>query len=240
MMSKPGFFRKTKGGDDSSEDDTRLFLMREFFDGFYKVLWNLLKEFKEKKATPCHGYSLAFSACNDREGASTMALNFALAYAEASLQKVVLIDGNLRNPTLHGYFNVSRETGLTELLRSEKNVDQVLVEVEPSSFFFIPSGRSLQNPVVLYESAAFELVLQHLKDTFDVIIFDSSPASRSPETTVLASRMNGLIMVLEAESTRWEVARAARDSLAGTGANIVGAILNKKRYVIPEIIYRLL
>jgi len=224
---------------DVSADNSDLRVMKNVFDRFYSVIRNLLTASTGKDQEKRALSSLVFSACNQGEGASTMALNFALAFAENSGAKAVLIDGDLRSPVLHKHFNVRREDGLVELIEGDTTLQKALVPIKSPQFYFIPSGKSVEKPVVLFESDRFASLLAEVRTQFDLLIFDSSPLIRYPETNILASRLDGLIMVLQAESTKWEVAQAAKDAAERAGASILGAILNKKQFFIPEKIYRL-
>jgi capsular exopolysaccharide synthesis family protein len=209
------------------------------FDSFYTAMRNLLANLKEKRPEQNGSCSVVFSSCNRGDGASTVALNFALAFAENSMQRVVLVDGNLRNPVLHEHFGVSRERGVADLIHDEVRLRDALIELKPSRLSLVTAGQPVEKPIVEFESAGFAALLVGLRSNFDLIVFDSSPMIRYPETNVLASQLDGLAMVLQAESTKWEVAQAAKDGLERTGASILGAILNKKQFFIPEKIYRL-
>jgi protein-tyrosine kinase len=209
------------------------------FDSFYTAMRNLLADLKEKRAEKIGSPALVFSACNRGDGASMAALNFALAFAGNSMQRVVLVDGNLRNPSLHEHFHVGREKGVVELIHGEVRLQDALVELDSSRMSLITSGKHVEKPIVEFESQGFASLLVELRSLFDLIIFDSSPLIRYPETNVLAGQLDGLTMVLQAESTKWEVAQAAKDGLERAGVTILGAILNKKQFFIPEKIYRL-
>jgi Mrp family chromosome partitioning ATPase len=85
----------------------------------------------------------------------------------------------------------------------------------------------------------FVNVLQEMKERYDFIIIDSSPLSYA-ETSVLASKVDGVVLVLEAEKTSWETAQSAHQKLKSSNVDLMGVILNKKKYHIPESIFRLL
>jgi len=75
---------------------------------------------------------------------------------------------------------------------------------------------------------------------FSVIIFDSPPILGNPEVAIIANKLDGTILVLNADVTRWEVAKSVKNDLETANVKILGAILNKKEFVIPQAIYRLL
>jgi capsular exopolysaccharide synthesis family protein len=226
---------------------------------FYKVLWKLLVRAQRsngngtaetepdaaaKKTTTRktfkNGYAVALAGCRAGDGASTMAFNFASAFAANSSKSVILVDGNLHDPVLHHQFTVKKKKGLSDLVTGRMDVDNVVTEVTTGRYYFLQAGASVANPVAVYESPAFAALMEKLRAKYDLIIVDAPPLIESPEALVLASGVDGVIMVLQAEETRWEEARSAQSDLASVGIPLLGAVLNKKQLVIPDVIARLI
>jgi protein-tyrosine kinase len=221
-------------------------------DHFYKVLWKLLRRL-DRTSGPAlagdgstlrgsgvespkkGGRALAFAGCEKGAGASTMAFNFASAFSARSSRKVVLVDGNVRNP---GLLHMSRagRPGLCDVILERAVLDDAIIQVVPERYWFVQAGRAVENPIALYESDAFVKLLEKLRSAYDLLIFDSPPLIDSPEAAVLASKVDGLVMVLQAEKTRWEGARAIQEELKAIDVPLLGAILNKRREVVPEFI----
>ena len=84
----------------------------------------------------------------------------------------------------------------------------------------------------------FSLLVQKLKERYDLVIFDSPSVLGNPGSEVIASNMDGLILVVQANGTRWEVARSAKRDLESAHVHVLGAILNKQQFIIPEAIYK--
>jgi protein-tyrosine kinase len=220
-------------------------------DHFYKVLWKLLRRL-DRASGPADagngappgsgvesrkkgGHALAFAGCEKGAGASTMAFNFASAFSARSSRKVVLVDGNVRNPGLLHMSHAGRP-GLCDVILERAALDDAIIQVAPERYWFVQAGRAVENPIALYESDAFVKLLEELRSAYDLLIFDSPPLVDSPEAAVLASKVDGLVIVLQAEKTRWEGARAIQEELAGIDVPLLGAILNKRREVVPEFI----
>ncbi len=220
--------------------DRRLVLMKHLFPTLYSVLWNIRSAQESGKGNRNACDVIAFASANHGEGTSTLALNFSFAFALNSLEEIVLVDGNLKTPSLHEEFGVARRGGFTELLRGERSIDEVVYRFASSRLCFIATGAAVDNPILLYESPACAQVLQDLRSRFKVIIFDLAPIVKYPEILVLSSKMDGLILVLEAENTKWEVARYAKSCLERANVPIFGAILNKRELFIPDLIYKML
>jgi capsular exopolysaccharide synthesis family protein len=222
-------------------------------DHFYKVLWKLLMEADreynganhkggethgnagERKAKKT-GYAVVFAGVKEGEGASTMAFNFASAFAAISSGSVVLVDGNVRDPVLHYEFEVKKKEGLVDVIEGNANVEDAVMEVISKKYYFLQAGQTRKNPIALYESAEFPLLVQKLRERYDLVIFDSPSVLGSPEADLIACKMDGLILVVQANRTRWEVAGSAKRDLESAHIRVLGAILNKQQFPIPEAI----
>jgi len=180
--------------------------------------------------------SVVFSGVKSKAGASTISINTAKAFCENSNSKVLLIDGNLY-PTLHYYFGIKNANGLTDIVNGKIASKEALYGENKNVFYFIPSGTKVDNPTTFFLSEAFSKFHNELKKYFSFIIYDSGPILTSPETAFLAKKACGLVLVVEAGVTKWEVAKVAKKQLEDNNVNILGAILNKKKYYIPSFFY---
>ncbi|MBI4698539.1 MAG: CpsD/CapB family tyrosine-protein kinase [Nitrospirae bacterium] len=172
--------------------EMRLHLLRDHYEQFHKVIDNLTAGRKGN-------YAIVFSSCNHEEGASTVSLNFSAALTIDLSKKVLLIDGNIRNPALHDNFGINNEKGFVELIEGGIKINEAIRDIKDPRISFIPAGRNIKDPSVLFQSDKFLDVLNELKKRFDFIIFDSSPVISYTETAILSGKVDGLIMVLEAE-----------------------------------------
>jgi Mrp family chromosome partitioning ATPase len=102
----------------------------------------------------------------------------------------------------------------------------------------MPSGKCTQNPAYKFENERLKGIVDELKAAFDFVIFDSAPILPYSDTSVLVSKLDGAILIVKAEQTRWEVAQKAKEELEKSGAHILGAILNQRQYHIPGFIYK--
>lgn len=184
--------------------------------------------------------ALAFASCDHGEGASSVCLSLAASIGSVSSERVLLVDGDMRNPSLHLALDLKRGPGLAELVLDEAAADDAIIRLESMNIDFIPSGRAVEKPTMLFESAGFLKTVSKLKERYGFIIFDSSPVLRYPDACVMGARLDGLTLVLEAEKTNKEAAKLAQKILSSSNVRQLGAVLNKKRYFIPEKIYRLL
>jgi capsular exopolysaccharide synthesis family protein len=198
----------------------------------HRLKYNLLRLNPGKKIK-----ALLFSSPTRGEGTSTVLINFATSLA-ADGDRVLLVDANLRNPSLHGAFDLERENGLTELLLNQRTLEEVIKETGIPHLFVITSGVFFSNPFVILESDSLKTRTEEMKANADWVLIDCPAITSCNDAASLAGSVDGLILVVEAERTRWEVAENARKSIKSGNGNVLGVVLNKRRYHIPNWLYK--
>lgn len=172
------------------------------------------------------------------EGSSTVAANLAVSLSKNKTLKTLLVDGNFRRPTLHKHFGLENKFGFYDLILGEKDPEGVLKRTKWPTLLVITSGEINNNPNEIFEPHGLKYLISKLKEEFNYLIFDSAPITTYPDSLVLASRMDGIILVVQADKTRWEVAQKVKEQLEMVQANILGVVLNGRRYVIPKFLYK--
>ncbi len=181
--------------------------------------------------------ALLFSSSNRGEGTSTIVINFAMSLA-ADGESVLLVDGNLRNPSLHAAFGLEKDNGLTDLLLGKEALAETIKETNLGNLSVITSGNFHPNPFVIFESGLLPSQVEAMKAGNDWVLFDSPPICPFNDAGAIAAHVDGVILVVEAEKTRWEVGENARKWIEGGNGTVLGVVLNKRRYHIPAWIYR--
>lgn len=208
--------------------------------------WTLLppaKPYQDLKTNLLNRYrdgsvkSVLFVGTTGGDGASTAAANFAIALAMDSRVKVLLIDANLKTPRLHTAFKIDPIPGLTDLLTRNGRGPRP-VKVGPGNLRIIPCGRPYAEQHALFESHKFEEFLRRMREKHDYVIFDGPPIHGSSECRVLCAKVDGVVLVIESGKTRRQVAVSAKKQLVEAGGRVLGVVLNKRRFYIPESIYR--
>ena len=168
---------------------------------------------------------LLFTSAGPGEGKSTVAANTAVALAQAG-HKVILVDCDLRNPVQHHVFHLNKK-GLTNCLVGESPAIELLQETEVPNLRVLTSGPIPPNPAELLGSSRMELALNSLKEIADYIVLDCPPVIAVTDASVLSRKVDGVILVLEANQVRPEMAQKAKELLENAQATILGAILNR-------------
>lgn len=186
-----------------------------------------------------NGYikSILFAGSARGEGTSTTAVNFATTLARDSQLKVVLIDVNLRTPSLHKVFKTDPLRGLTDLVIAGRGTPTPL-RVGPGNLYLIPCGRHHSQPMTLLESDGFDKFLKAIRDDYDYVVLDAPPVHAFAEHRILCSKVDGVVLVIESGKTHRQAALSAKKRLEEAGGKLLGVVLNKRKYYIPEFIYR--
>lgn len=169
--------------------------------------------------------TLLFTSSSIGEGKSTIAANVAIAFAQEG-KKVLLIDADLRKPTMHYTFLKTITPGLTNLLTSYWNLNQVVKESGINGLDLITSGPIPSNPAELLELTSMDMLITEVKEKYDLIIFDAPPVLSVSDAQVLASKCDGTILVVSSGSTEKVNVIKAKDVLQTSKANLIGTILN--------------
>jgi succinoglycan biosynthesis transport protein ExoP len=173
------------------------------------------------------GQTLLVTSANPGEGKTTTAANLALAIAQTG-KRVVAVDSDLRRPNLHKLFGLTNEGGLTSaLLSKEASLDGYVQNTRFENLAVLTSGPLPPNPSELLSSHRLDSVLEALKSQADVIVFDSPPALAVADASILASKVDGTMLVVDSGKTRVEALRRACATLGRSKTKVLGGILNK-------------
>lgn len=172
------------------------------------------------------------------EGVSTVTLGLAAAMAEVARQGVLVIDLNSANPILSDRLGIDPEIGLGELLVKDGTRADAIIESPVPHLFVLGRGRldaDLSQPSSL---AMFEEMVRGMRADFDHVIIDGGALATSPDSLLVASKVDGVILVVQAERTGSETVRDASNQLRMAGANLLGAVLNRRREYLPGFLAR--
>jgi Mrp family chromosome partitioning ATPase len=181
--------------------------------------------------------TVLFVGSRSNEGTSTIARQLARVASLRMEKSVLLIDLDRSRPDLHVYSTLKAKPDIQD---GEDQTGLSLTRVEESSLYVMPLfWRTMVTPKTIDYAKRGDF-WESLKDQFDLIIVDSPPASMFPDGPAIVSRLDGVILVVEAEKTRWHVALSVKEKILKSGGNILGIVFNKRRLYIPEFIYRYL
>lgn len=169
--------------------------------------------------------SIVITSSEPGEGKSTTAANLALSLAQGE-KKVILIDCDLRKPSIHKKFKISNLTGLSDVLIGKEKLIQVLKK-HGDNLLLLTSGKIPPNPSEMLGSKAMKNLLKELRENFDYIIIDTPPVQAVTDSQVLSTEADGTLLVIKAEKTKKDSVHNSINLLRKVNANIIGTILNE-------------
>lgn len=173
--------------------------------------------------------SLLITSSLPAEGKTTTATNTAISLAQTGA-KVLLIDADMRRPRLHGVFNISNAVGLSTVLSTELSREEVLDSVQydqAANLHLLPSGPVPPNPAELIGSEQMAKVFNILREEFTHVVVDSPPIASFTDGVLIASMVDGVILVVHSGKSSRQVVRRSRQLLQDVGAKVFGVVLNK-------------
>lgn len=181
---------------------------------------------------------IQFIAAREGEGTSTVVREFARTSASILGKSVLLFDADKpdfdADPPAEG---ISGDNGNGDAPNPGAIVKNDAGDASASTAVCLIPQNSHFIQKQFY-SSGIEDFWENLRKKFDLVLVDSPPLANSPDGIAIARRVDGVVLVLEAEKTRWPVAENLRDQILKSGGRILGVVLNKRRFYIPEAIYR--
>lgn len=159
------------------------------------------------------------------EGKSVSSANLACVLAEDPEKKVVLIDGDLRKPTIHRLLGVDNHRGLSDYLAGGSMLEMALQRSRLPNLWVLPAGHAPANPTELLAGKRMEDLIARLRRDYDWVVIDTPPVVAATDASVLSPRADGTVLVVRMGSTQQDVVRHAVELLRKGRGNVVGTLL---------------
>ncbi|MGL5414447.1 MAG: CpsD/CapB family tyrosine-protein kinase [Clostridium sp.] len=197
---------------------------------------------REPKSIPSENYrklrtNIIYSSFDDKmkkllitsslpgEGKSTTVANLAMTFSQVD-KKTLVIDCDLRKPSIHRKFNISNKQGLTDYIIKKGDISNYLVQYN-KNLDILPAGNVSPSPSEMLSSKAMEKLLDDLSERYDQIIIDSPPVNVVTDAQVLSTKVDGVIIVVAAGETKKDSVIVAKEAIEKVKGKVLGTVLNK-------------
>ena len=181
---------------------------------------------------------IQFIGSTEGEGTSTIVREFARVSTLKFGETVLLMDADPHGSARSLFFNQKPGCGWNEVVQNGDPIDKALYQIENTSLFVTPVSRASVLAYQTFDSPKMLTFFEELRKRFDLVLIDSSPANTSPDGLGLSQKVDGIVLVVEAEKTRWPVVESVKERITRSGGKILGIVFNKRRYHIPGFIYK--
>ena len=179
---------------------------------------------------------VVFSSVAPGDGCTWVCINSALTLASQNPGSLCLVDANLRSPGLHKAFGIENQSGLSDALTQSGSIRNYIQQIAGSNLWVLPAGSANGvQPQLVFETLRVRLA--ELRSEFETVLIDAPPASLYSDAVQLGRLSDGVILVLQGNTTRRESALSVKDSFDAANVRLLGAVLNKRTFPIPQNVY---
>ena len=170
--------------------------------------------------------TILFTSSQQNEGKSTVISNTAYSFSKLENKKVLIMDLDLRNPTIHRMFEKSNTYGVMDILKDNRELDKCIHKID-ENLHILPTGTMPPNPAEVLSSKKMREFLKNIKEEYDFIFVDAPPVGIVSDAAIISAYVDGVIFVIGANETDINHAQISIESLKKSGANLLGSVLNK-------------
>lgn len=198
------------------------FEQSSFTDAYKLLCTQILQKLRDNKWN-----SLAITSAGEHEGKTLTAINLAISLATEIDQTVLLVDADLRHPSVHTYFGLSPRQGLGDYLISDSPLENLLIHPDIGHLVILPGGKPLSNSSEMLGSSKMMELVQELKKRYPsrIVLFDLPPLLSAADALAFSPFVDATLLVVEAGKTQREDVSRAAELLSST--HLIGAVLNK-------------
>lgn len=170
------------------------------------------------------------------EGTTSVATGLGMAIAGKMGRKTVIVDCNLHHPEVHLRFGVP-DVGLGEYLTGRVPIQQAVSTTVVPNLYAMPFGRGVAS-LSAFGNEQLQKLIAELRSNFEYVLIDAAPVGVYPECIVLCDKVDGVVLVVRHGSTRREIIKRAKEIITRADGKVLGVIFNKRKFPIPEFLYR--
>ncbi|HTR45912.1 MAG TPA: CpsD/CapB family tyrosine-protein kinase [Verrucomicrobiae bacterium] len=199
---------------------------------------NLVQRIFTCSPAPTAPSTVAFCGVDQGAGCTWVCARASEALARQVPGRVCVVDANLRSPSLHTHFDAERRAGFAEAMKDAAPVRDFLRATCCSHLWLMTSGGTGREPNGALNPDRLRSRLADLRLEFDYVLLDTPPITAFADAALIGRLTDGVILVVASNGTRRDAARVAKESFEAANVPILGAVLNRRTYPIPEALYR--
>lgn len=184
--------------------------------------------------------TLGVTSCYSGEGVSTVAVQLAIAAAHCGDRRVLLVDANPTRAAVHRLFDIADGSGWTDVVEERADLAAAVQPTEIPNLFLMAAGQPPSAARRIDDSMRLRRAIQEIRADFDLAVFDLPAAGEAAGADHLVGLLDGVLLVVEAERVRWQVAQRTKERLLRSDARLLGAVLNKRQRHVPGWLYQTL
>jgi len=169
--------------------------------------------------------TLIITSSSPQEGKSTTSSNLAVTFAQTQ-KRILIVDADLRRPTLHKQFKIDNRAGLTHVITKKTPLEEAIVNSGVDNLWVMPAGPTPPNPAELLGSKSMSELIEILTAQFDMVIFDMPPLLAVADAQILSRNCDGVLLVVGSGKTKKEELLRSKELLDKAHAKIIGAVLH--------------
>jgi capsular exopolysaccharide synthesis family protein len=181
---------------------------------------------------------VVFTGVGRGNGCTWICARAGITLARQVAGSVCVVDANLRSPSLHHHFDLVNNQGLSGALLHTDPLQDYVRQLAGSNLWVLTSGPLPSDPYALLATESLRLRMAEMRAMFDYVLIDAPPVNLFNEAALLGQLVDGVVLVMEANSTRREAARKAKERLEAAKSHVLAAVLNNRTFPIPDGIYR--
>jgi protein-tyrosine kinase len=183
---------------------------------------------------------IMFTSSIAGEGKTTIAAFLARMLAIGESDRVLLVDCAVTDPEIHTLFGIDNDNGILDYLSGTASLDEIIKTADEGVLDIVPIGprRGADITQPLFNSENMSTFINAAREMYDYVLIDTSAILEAPETPIIGSYATGTVLVVQSGRTRREVIKRAMLTIEKLGGKFLGTVLNRKKYYIPEFIYR--
>jgi capsular exopolysaccharide synthesis family protein len=179
--------------------------------------------------------SIVVASINPSEGKTITALNLSWLLAQTDGVKCLIIDSDLRMPSLTDYLGIETDKGLSDILAGRVNLQDSIIKLEPSGLHILPGGEARSDVAELISGPKFKEILRQARDMFDFVIIDAPPLGIFTDANILINHADGAMLVVRAGRTKYSAVDRILETLPRD--RMMGVVLNQSEDVLDETHY---